>query len=104
MRLELVLLPDAMDRVFAYTLLMRQSASAPVRRPLRFGLERRFDNASHVGLAIKRFPSSTWRDVPNRTDSVFTNAAPPQSCRASLQLQFSGDLLIRLPLAGPEND
>src|SRR5437870_13756074 len=104
MRLELVLLPDAMNCVFAHALLTRQSASAPVRRALGLGLECRFDDASHVGFAIKRFASSTRRDVPNATDSLFMNPAPPQSSRASLQFQFAGDSLVRLSLGAPQYD
>ena len=74
-------LPDAVNRVFAYALLPGQSASAPVRGFLGLALERRFDNSSHLGLRIKRFASSTWRNLPNATDSLLTNATP-------LQFQF----------------
>src|SRR5580658_515150 len=104
MRLELVFLPDAMDRVFAHALLSRQSASTPVCRTLGLALERGFNNASHVGFAVKRFAPSTWRNLPNATDSLLTDPPPPQSSRASLQFQFASDLLVRLSLRCPDND
>ena len=84
MRLELVLLPDAMNRVSAHTLIPSQSASAPVRRSLGLGLKRRFDNASYVSFAVNGFATSAWRDVPNATDSLLLHPSPPQSGRASL--------------------
>jgi len=104
MRLELVLLPDAMDRIFAHTLLPRQCASAPVRRSLGLSLERSFDNASYLGFAIKRFASPAWSNIPNSTDSLFTNPVAPERRGASLQFEFVSNLLVRLSLGGPEND
>src|SRR5579862_1211222 len=104
MRFELVLLPDAMNRIFAHTLIPSQCASAPVRRPLWLGLERRFDNASHLRFAVMRLAPSSWRNIPNATDSLLTNPSPPQSSRASLQFQLARDLLVRLSLGGSDND
>src|SRR6185312_4532932 len=104
MRLELVFLPDAMNRAFAHLLFPRQSSGAPVRRTLGLASERGFDDARHVGFTIKRFASSTCRNLPNATDSLLANSASPQSRRASLQFQFPSNLLIRLALGCAEND
>src|SRR5258706_14448494 len=57
MRLELVLLPNTLDRILAHTLCAGQRASTPMRASLRLGLQRRLDNASHCLSPVLGFSS-----------------------------------------------
>ena len=94
MRFELVLLPHPLNRVLADAPRTRQGASAPMRRALGLGLQRRLDNPGHRCLAIIGFAPPTGRNLPNATDSLLTKALAPQSGGAPLHLQGSGHLLI----------
>src|ERR1044071_4432971 len=96
MRLKLMFLPDPMNRISTDALSPGQSASAPMRRSLRFGLQGRLEDARNFTTAILRMASSARRNLPDTSNSLFTNAPTPQCGSATLDLQLTGDLEIRL--------
>ncbi len=93
-RLDLVFLPDAMNRVFAHALNTSQGARAPMGCSRWFGLQGGFHHATHEVSGIRGLASPPWRDLPNTADALLTCATPPEGHRSPMDSELRGDLSI----------
>ena len=104
MGLELVLLPDPLNRILADALRQGQGPAAPVRGPCRLGLQGGRHAARHGLWAIARLAPATSRNLPKTANALFAHPSPPQGGGAPLHLQGLGDLPVRLPAHGGQNN
>ena len=104
MRLELVILPDALDGVLADFLSPGQGARAPVGGPFGLGLQGGlYDAGNHLavegGLA-----STTWLDLPDAADTMIQDPPTPQRHGPPLNIQRLGDVLVALAFSCQKTD
>src|SRR5262245_5505467 len=103
MRLELMLLPDAMNRVLADLLQLSQRACTPMRRTLWFALKRSVNNASGHCRPVAWFTSSARCDLPNAADTLLAHATAPQRDGEPVNVELRGDLLVAASLSCSED-
>src|SRR5690349_20844210 len=104
MRLELMVLPDTVNRVFAHLLFLGQRARAPMGRTFWFTVQRRIDDLTGDGSAIARFSSSASLDFPDATDALLANSTPPQRNGEPMHVQFCGDCFVVATAGRGQND
>ena len=103
-RLELMVVPDSMDRALADSLGLGHRTSTPLGCPLGLVLEGRFDESSNPRLSVSRLPSTAGCDVPHRSNALPCHAVAPQPHGGALDIQILGDAKDRFATAGAQGD
>ena len=104
MRLELVILPDALDGVLADLLSPGQGARAPVGGPLGFGVQGGLDDAGNHLAVEGGLASTAWLDLPDTADTMLHYPTTPQRHGPALDLQRLGDVLVFLAFSRQKGD
>ncbi len=104
MRLEPVILPGPLNRVFADTLSASHRACAPVRRAGRLGLERGVDPLSDASGRVTRFATTPGGNLPHAADPLLAHSSPPQRGSLPSNPQCARSRFVGLPLRGRSND
>lgn len=94
MRLELMILPDAVHRVFADALGLGQRTGAPVGCPGRLGLQSGFHHPSHPLGRKRRLAASSWGNLPDAANTQLATTPSPEGHRPAMNLKLRRDLLI----------
>src|SRR5208282_5275017 len=104
MRLEVVLLPDAIDSVFADLLASRQGAATPVRGSFGLGLHGRLHNSGHLFRRVLRFAPSPGLTLPDRIQALLDKSLTAKRWRVTIDHQFRGELEVLLGFRGGQQD
>ena len=103
-RLDLMILPDAMDTTLAQTLSFGHGPETPVCASRRFGLEGRLHNPRNARLPVTWLASPSGCDLPDGANALLSDALAPERDRAALDLQVRGDFAVRFSMAGPQSN
>src|ERR1017187_1432646 len=104
MRLEIVFLPEAVDRVLADALLPRHRPATPMGHAAGLGLQSRRYNPGHFFLPVGGFSPASRLDLPEALQSLFIESSPPERRSVAVDLQLGGDLQILFSLTGQEQN
>ena len=104
MRLELVILPDALDGVLADFLSPGQRARAPMGGPCGLGVQGGLDDAGNHLAVEGGLASTTWLDLPDAADTMIHYPTTPQGYGPALDLQRLGDVLVVLAFSCQKTD
>lgn len=103
-RLELVQLPESVDRIFADALGASQAATTPVGHPLGFGLHRGRDDGVPARLILTRFTAPPGRHLPDALNAFHASPLPPKFDGGPVHLELRGKFLVGLALAGTQEN
>src|ERR1017187_2334300 len=104
MGLEIVFLPEAVDRVLADSLLPRHRPATPMGHAFGFGLQSRRNNPGQFLLPEGGFSPASRPDLPQALQSLFMESPPPERRSVAVDLQLGGDLQILFSLTGQEQN
>src|SRR5437899_457639 len=94
MGLEIVFLPEALDRTRADLLHPCHRPATPVRRAFRFTLQGRINNGSYFVVGIQSLSTTSGLNLPYALQPLALKPFPPQRRRVSVHVQFFSDLQV----------
>ncbi len=104
MWLQPVGIPDALNRVLADTMLLRHRPAAPICGCLSFGMQCVVDDLRHLCSGDRRGSPPTRRNVCQGLRAALRKPSPRGNDCGTRHAHFLGDLLVRHPLCGGQNN
>ena len=104
MGLEVVQLPEPVDRVLADALRLGHQTATPVRHPFGFGFQRGLNDSITLGLIVLWLATSPRSGFPDTADPLGGDALAPQRRSVPVDLESGRDFQILLPLGGRQRD
>src|SRR5208283_5581034 len=98
MGLQIVLLPEAVDRVLADSLLPGHRAATPMGHAFGLGLQRGSHNRGGFLLAIGGFSPAPRPDFPQPLQSLVMKSPSPQCRSVTIDAQLGSDLQVLFSL------
>ncbi len=104
MRLNLMALPDPIDRGLADAVCLGHAAATPMRGADRTRLQRLVDNRRHLVGEVAWLTPTTLCHFPKTIGSLAEETGPPKSNGLGIDLQFIGHFLVLASSRGGQDD
>src|SRR5271167_4556706 len=104
MRLELVQLPQSIDRILTHPLRLGHQSATPMCHALGLALQRRFNDPVSFGLIVLRFAPSPGSDLPHFPHPSLVHPLAPQLHRGPIHLKLLSNRDIVLTRQRSQNN
>ena len=104
MRLEMVRLPDVVDRRLAHPLGVGQLPTTPLRHAVRLGVQRRGHDGRDLAPSVAWLAAPSRRHFPHTVQPLLDKALAPQPHRLAIHRQAAGDRVVRLAFRRRQHD
>ena len=103
-RLQLVALPDIVDRRLAHPLDLGQLPTTPLRHAFRLGGQRRRHDRRDLALPVAWLAAPPRGHFPHTVQPLLRKALAPQRHRLAIHRQAAGNGAVRLPCGRRQHD
>jgi hypothetical protein len=103
-RLEIVTLPDIIDRGLADSLGGSHQPATPVRHPFGLAAQCRIHNGVDFFLSVSHLAAAPWRYFPQTIQTFLLKARSPKHHRLAIGFQLCRDRIVRPPLCRRQHD